>query len=516
MASPLKKLERSLRYVGAGVAAWQLRRAKDDEVRLRAAGLLQERLGRMRGLPQKVGQLLSMTAGEDVAAELAKLREGAEAMPLAELTPLLEDAWGRPLGEVVKEIDEDGLAASLGQVHRAVLLDGREVAIKVRYPGVASAVDADLSALGWVASPVGNLRRGFRMDEYQHVLRESLVEELDYELEARNQMDVAEAAPGLALCVPEVVSELSHHDVLVTGWEAGETLEQVAGCWSVKDRERLGDLLVKQFLELALIHGLVHADPHPGNYRFRRTIQGRPEVVLYDFGCVHRLERDERLALARLLHSVASADRSEDPFPLLVALGFDADLLRPMRSRLPALCSVLFEPFASRARFDLESWNNGERLVDVLGDDRHAFRIAGPAKLLFLLRAWHGLLHQLDQLGVPALWSRPLTEVWRQLGEEARALDLPEPPDPSSTLGTLAEKLEIHVSRGGKTSARVGLPAGAVERLGDFLDDDLRERIAARGIVLDDLVADTRRRGYAPGVLFDLDDGERRFEVRLV
>ena len=102
-----------------------------------------------------------------------------------------------------------------------------------------------------------------------------------------------------------------------------------------------------------------------------------------------------------------------------------------------------------------------------------------------------------------------------QLGEDARALDLPEPPDPSSTLGTLAEKLEIHVSRGGKTSARVGLPAGAVERLGDFLDDDLRERIAARGIVLDDLVADTRRRGYAPGVLFDLDDGERRFEVRL-
>lgn len=510
--TPLSSIRRTAGHVQAGSALRRLMQSEDVSTRRRAAYHLQERLGRLRGLPQKVGQIMSM-ADNDSAAELAPLQSGGPALPFSKLRDTIARAWSARPEDICAHIEPDGLGASLGQVHRARLRDGREVAIKVRYPGIEQAVQTDLRALGWLSIPVGNLRKGFDLQGYRQMLETGLAEELDYRQEAKHQAQMAAASVGLPLVVPQVVPELSSDGVLTTLWESGESLAQTSA-WSPEERGALGLALVQNFLTLAFNHGLVHADPHPGNYAFRRGPNG-VQVVLYDYGCVQRLGDRERLLLLRLLRGAVRQQASDDPFPILVELGFDADLLRPLRHKLPALCTILFEPFAARGAYDYSKWNRAPRAAGVLGEDRLNFRAAGSPRLVYFLRAFEGLCFYLRELDRPVWWSKYLNQLLDQHASGMDALDLQEPTDPNQAYGCLATSLEIRVLDGNSPKAQVKLPAGAVERLEQFIDDAVRAKIAERGISIPELVDNVRANGYAPQEVFTMEDGARKFEVRL-
>ncbi|MFT7676742.1 MAG: putative unusual protein kinase regulating ubiquinone biosynthesis (AarF/ABC1/UbiB family) [Planctomycetota bacterium] len=509
------KLGRTLRYARASLDAWRMHNGRDELVRQRAGRHLRDRLGRLRGLPQKVGQMLSMTSDTEQADLFIPLGSAAPALDFADLTPHLELAWGKQPNEICQEINPEGLAASLGQVHQARLHDGRQVAVKIQYPGMSEALDTDLSALGWIARPVGNLRDGFDMTDYQNALRESLKEELDYEAEAANQKDMARAAADskLDLVVPTVIDELSTDKVLTSTWEEGGTHLHTR-TWEAPERGLLGRRMVSQFLTMIFDHGLMHADPHPGNYRFRLGADG-PQVVLYDYGCVHRMTERERMVLLRLITEASNSSSKADPFPLLVELGFDADLLKPLRHKLPALCRILFEPFSKGGKFDMDSWNLSERVSDVLGDDRMNFRIAGPAKLMFFLRAFHGLRFHLAELGEPVSWSIPMRELQLRHGPAMAALEFSEPASKDSSYSGLATSLCIQVSEHGETKARITLPATAVERLESFVDEDLQAKIDAREIDLDAIVSRVRAQQFAPQSIFSLEDGDKHIVIWL-
>lgn len=177
MGSPLlTRLKRGVDCASIGLDQWRAKRAPDARTRAEARRHLEERLGRLRGLPQKLGQILSMSSDEEKAESFATLTDGAPAMPLEEVLGLLSERWGVDPAGVIREIDPDGLAASLGQVHRALLHDGREVAIKVQYPMVRDAVEDDLRLLGWLSKPVGDLGRGFDLGSYQRVIAQGLEE----------------------------------------------------------------------------------------------------------------------------------------------------------------------------------------------------------------------------------------------------------------------------------------------------------------------------------------------------
>jgi predicted unusual protein kinase regulating ubiquinone biosynthesis (AarF/ABC1/UbiB family) len=507
------KLARAAALAGCGLGQLAARAVDSERVQRNARRHVARTLGRLRGLPQKLGQILGTCAGQENAADFAYLTDGAEPLPLAELVPTLEQAWGQRPGRVVRSIEPAGLAASLGQVHRAELRDGRTVAIKIQYPEIAAAVAHDLEMLGWLSAPLGGLARGFDLAGYRTTIGAMLARELDYRAEAREQREYAELARGTGVCVPAPVEELCSARVLVSLWEPGEPVA-AARLWRERERALCAQTLLAHFLAHVFGHGRVHADLHPGNVRFRRA--AAEGVVLYDFGCIEHLSQRERLALRELVR--AAEDGCADPFPLFVELGFDATLLAPMRARLPALCRVLFEPFLSRAPCALENWRLGERVAELLGEQRWNFRISGPPRLVYLMRAMHGLLHHLSALGAALAW-HPLLEPFLAPALEPhtpRSEVLPGSGPETGTSGTgQARFLCIRVTRDGEVRARVSMPSSAIERLDELLEEGVRARIEQRGISLAALVRRARERQLAPQPVFQLREGTQTVEVWL-
>ena len=180
VSTPLKRLWRVglLATDLAGCACGATGKGADD-----ARRRLVERLGSLHGLPQKIGQLLAL-AGPDGPSSFAPLTETRSALPLCAALDLLEASLGRPWTDCFRSIDAEGIAASLGQVHRAVLRDGRPAAVKIQYPDSAANVDADLGALDWLSLPFGGLRGGFDLAAYRREVGGMLRQELDYRREA--------------------------------------------------------------------------------------------------------------------------------------------------------------------------------------------------------------------------------------------------------------------------------------------------------------------------------------------
>ncbi|MCB9856706.1 MAG: AarF/ABC1/UbiB kinase family protein [Phycisphaerales bacterium] len=496
-------IARTLGYADLALKARKLRRSSDREVSARARSLLVERMGKLRGLPQKMGQLLSMGGDEDRAAAFGKLTDHAEPLPFDEIEPVLRDAWDADIVSIVRSIETKGIAASLGQVHRATLMDGTDVAIKVQYPGIRKAAMSDLKMLGWLSAPAGDLRRGFDMQGYRNEILRDLDEELEYCIEAANQKRFAyfmQSQP--AWVIPDVIESLSTDRVLVTRWIDGERIE-VAAKRSLPERKALARSIIDGFFHTLFESGFIHADPHAGNYRFAHSADG-PRVVLYDFGCMYQVPAEHRMAILKLIQMTMS--NSGDPLKPLLALGFNPDLLEPICGKLAAVCGTIFEPFTYPGQFNVREWKRGERIADILGEDKWNFRMSGPPWLVFVMRAFHGLTYYLDRLDAPVSWS---IAIRRHLDANAAALaaiDVTADENQAGAFETQARHLRIRVREGDREKVLLTFPARCVDNLAELMDDDLRERIVGHGYDLEAIGKSVRRSAYAPQSLFEIND----------
>jgi len=511
----IQTIKRTADYARMARLAYSLRKSDNEQVCEHARRHLIQQMGKMRGLPQKLGQMLSFAnnSGKDShSSDFSLLQENAEPLPLESVQPIIEQAWGQKIQSIVASIDPKARAGSLGQVHRATLLDGREVAVKVQYPGIRNAVMTDLKALGWLSIPIGNLRRGFDLASYRRVIQENLERELDYLQEANSHRELgrwAENEPSLV--VPCVIDELCTENVLVTEWREGEHWQEVCDRWSDDKKQQLAVAFSRFFLQGLFVQGKIQADWHPGNFRFRYEA-GSAQIVLYDLGCICRPTDSERFALGRLIRATIHGD--ESPWPLFLKLGFQRDLLEPLQDKLPALCRTLFEPFTVEHPYNLADWNLDHRVKDVLGSDRMNFRIAGPANLVFLIRAFHGLTYYLSGLGTPIQFRRAFETCVLPIQEAMTELEL-SADDSDCGFDTLAQHMKICVRSHGRTKVKIKLRASAIENLEEYLDQDLRKRLDRRGVHLPSLVSEIRQRGYAPGPVFNLVDGTKSVCVAL-
>lgn len=498
-------------YARLAKSSLQLRWSHDAKSREAAHRLVAQRLGKMRGLPQKVGQMMAFSVDEERRDSFGALFEDAQPLPWNSVRPILQAAWSIDPETLCKTIDPQGRAASLGQVHAAELDSGRKVAIKIQYPGIRDAVLADLRGLGWLASPFGNLNRGFDLSAYRETILAGLEEELDYSREARNQASFAKG-PGRCpyVVVPRVDQGLSSENVLVTDWIDGDSWETVVRTWTAGEKQELGQRLLEWFLQCVFEYGQVHADLHPGNIRFVRSPQ-RIQIVLYDFGSVYRMSASERTMLLRLINETRG--KGESSLPLLTGLGFNPELLHPLADRLPAVCRILLEPFLVDRPYNLASWRLSERLNALLGDDRMNLRIAGPPRLLFLLRSFHNVVTYLKGLDSKISWSQLVEPHIKRNQPSMNSLPLPRVKEKKAS--AKATHLKVRVMRGGELKACVTLPARAIDRLESLLDPETLSRIEREKLDLEAIVRETQDRSYAPGPVFEMTDTQREIKVWL-
>jgi predicted unusual protein kinase regulating ubiquinone biosynthesis (AarF/ABC1/UbiB family) len=319
-----------------------------QEIQQRTADQIFRVLGELKGGAMKLGQALSIFEAAlppEIAgpyrATLTKLQESAPPLPARSVHQVLARELGEGWRDNFAEFyDTPAAAASIGQVHEAVWGDGRRVAVKIQYPGAGRALISDFTQLSRAGRLFGLLMPGLEVKPLLDELRDRVTEELDYGLEAASQHAFAQAYAGDPdIYVPDVV--MGTNQVLVTEWMDGTPLSKVISDGTKEDRDRAGILLVRFLFSGPSRAGLLHADPHPGN--FRLLDDGRLGVL--DFGAVDRLPGGLPPFFGRLLRIMHEDDPDVEAVEReLRALGFlrpgiDVDL-----DALNAFLAPLAEP----------------------------------------------------------------------------------------------------------------------------------------------------------------------------
>jgi predicted unusual protein kinase regulating ubiquinone biosynthesis (AarF/ABC1/UbiB family) len=272
-----------------------------------------ETLGQLRGGAMKIGQLASFVDVDFLPPEyravyqskLADLRDSAPPMSFDKVRQVLEREWEEPVESLFADFETEAVAAaSIGQVHRAVLSDGRQVAVKVQYPEIADALAADLGLATIGIRLAKAIAPGLDPEVVARELRERVMEELDYELEAQHQRAFARAYRDHPfIVIPGVVTSLSRRRVLVSDWVDGLDFAQTLELPQA-DRDRIGEILHRFFLGSMHRMGRFNTDPHPGNYRVRED----RTVVFFDFGNTKVVDPDWLEGRRRMLEAILEGD----------------------------------------------------------------------------------------------------------------------------------------------------------------------------------------------------------------
>jgi predicted unusual protein kinase regulating ubiquinone biosynthesis (AarF/ABC1/UbiB family) len=271
------------------------REAALERRHVEAAEQIVAALGTMKGAAMKVGQVMSfIDVGlvpeeyrEEFQRKLAALRDAAPTVSFKQMSKVIEDELDDPINEVFAEFDEQPIAAaSIGQVYRATLReDGRRVAVKVQYPGVAAAVRADMQNLGLILRLAKRIAPGMDPKAVGEEIRDRIEEELDYELEAQNQRTLARLFRGHPfIVVPDVITSLSREKVMVSQYVPGTGFEELK-TYSQEDRDRIGEILFRFYFGCLYRHHQFSGDPHPGNSML--LDDGR--MAFLDFGLFKRM-----------------------------------------------------------------------------------------------------------------------------------------------------------------------------------------------------------------------------------
>jgi predicted unusual protein kinase regulating ubiquinone biosynthesis (AarF/ABC1/UbiB family) len=407
------------RYAGTKarqiVTPAERRAALDEQFAIRTAEDVAKELGEMKGVMMKVGQLVSFIVEalpDEAQAALASLQADAAPMAPSLAAEVVREELGDEPERVFKVWEDLPIAsASIGQVHRAVTTDGRDVAVKVQFPGVGAAIEEDLDGAELMytmfsAMALTGLDARALVDE----LRARMREELDYRLEARNVAEFANHFAGHPwVRILSLVPELSATRVLTTEWVDGMPWDQFVATAPAETKQRAGEVIWRFGQHAVHRLGAFNGDPHPGNYRFHHD----GSVTFLDFGLVKRWDPGE---WERLEPSLDAIVVHRDP-ELVVTAMEHAGFLAPGHGLDPALVydyvSSPYQPYLVDEFTFTRDWMRDTlaRIVDLNGP--HAAVIAKlnmPASFVILDRVVWGISAILGKLNVTAPWRAMLLE----------------------------------------------------------------------------------------------------------
>ena len=398
-----------LGVAGRAAAGWGRRLAggNGDEISAQLMAKSAEQLfavlGELKGGAMKFGQALSVfeaAVPDELAGpfreSLTKLQTAAPPMPTRDVHAMLAQQFGRGWRERFRDfVETPAAAASIGQVHRAVWHDGREVAVKVQYPGAEEALRSDLRQLARMSRLLQPLMPGTDVKPLIAELRDRMEEELDYRDEAANQRAFAGVFDGDPLiAIPRVVASAPR--AMVSEWVTGRKLSDVIAAGTAQERDQAGALLAEFHYSAPRRAGLLHADPHPGN--FQLLPDGR--LLVLDFGAVARLPEGLPRPLS-VMTRLAMEDRPDDLVALLRREGF----LRPgsilTGEDIVAYLAPFAEPLRTETFHFTRRWLQGqaERVGDLRSPNFEVGRgLNLPPQYLLVHRVSMGTLGVLCQL----------------------------------------------------------------------------------------------------------------------
>ena len=371
-----------------------------------------ETFGQMKGAVMKLGQHMSLAADilpPEVVEILSKLQSTAPPVPFSQLRDQVIHELGSPPEELFAEFDTTAHAsASIGQVHRATLHDGSQVVVKIQYPGVDRMVESDLDNLRTLAKTMGKVWfKGDPLKFFEEV-RERLGEELDYRIERENLLLFRRLfADREDIVIPRPVEAFCSRRVLTMSYTPGMPWDEI--CCEDKDQgrrddfgARLLDLLLCQFFD----HGVMHADPHPGNF----ALDEKNRLVMYDFGCVKTFDSAFVEGYRRALRDAMQGHFDRIPTDL------DAIGIRYRGRKPPSLqwyaevAGMLLAPFLSDTPVPIhqadihsqfQSWGR-QNFTTLL-------QFEAPAELAMFNRVVAGMYGNLRRLKTTALWRDIIT-----------------------------------------------------------------------------------------------------------
>ena len=330
------------------------------------AARITRELARMRGAAMKVGQLLSMESREmlppELADILAHLRNDAHFMPPAQLKRVLSAQWGADFMTRFSRFDVRPLAAaSIGQVHRAITRDGRDLAIKVQYPGVRASIDSDVDNVATLVRLSGLLPEGIDLAPLLDEAKTELHLEADYTREGRalsRAHDLFDSVPGLR--VPRLHADLTTPDILAMDHVDAVPIETLDT--APQDlRDRIAGRLLRLVFDEIFVHGVMQTDPNFANFRYAPDTG---DVVLLDFGATRDIAPETAAAYARILRAGRAGDRGALHAAALAAGFYTADAPTDYVATILDMMQIALAPLFDPAPFDFAATDLADRMRD--------------------------------------------------------------------------------------------------------------------------------------------------------
>jgi predicted unusual protein kinase regulating ubiquinone biosynthesis (AarF/ABC1/UbiB family) len=406
-----------------GLIGGRSRRAElDERFAVRSADDVARELGQMKGVVMKLGQMLSFVVDglpPEARAALEQLQADAPPMAPSLAASVVRDELGADPDELFARWDPVPVAAaSIGQVHRATMADGRAVAVKVQYPGLDVALEGDLADARRLGALLRSVTlRSVDVEALAREFRDRMLDELDYRIEAASQQAFADRYRGHPfLSVPDVVAERSTRRVLTSVWVGGRTFAQLEADPDQGVRDRAGEAIFRFAQASILRDRSFNSDPHPGNYRF--ADDGR--VTVLDFGLVKQLTPDEFGGLMPVLDAVLEQDEQATT-EAMVQAGFLAPDHGLEPSRVFACVSAPYRAYFDDTFTFTPAYTSDalRSLLDVRGPFADVLKALDmPPSFALLDRLVWGVSAVLGRLGATGRW-RGIVAEYRSGAEPA-------------------------------------------------------------------------------------------------
>ncbi len=403
--------------VGARLPGKALEAAQKLNLRIEQTRLLVETLSQMKGAAMKAGQLLGLEGNDllppEVVEILSRLQSDGDPLPTADIERLLMEAWGQDKFKQLKSLSQEPLAsASIGQVHTG-LWQGKKIAVKVQFPGVAQTIDSDVALLKSLLEKFLVItRKKTELGDLFEEIRQTLHQETDYLAEARFMLQYRDNFQQLGgYLVPAPIMDLCTLGVLAMDYQPGQKIKDWVKHASVTEKQLLGERMMNLFLHEYLACGLVQTDPNWGNFLVAPT----GELVVLDFGACKTYSKEFRTTYRQVLSHSMHRRKAE-----LIAVSQGFGLLDP-REETEAqeaylhMMDVIIAPFRHVGEFNFATETYSQNSKDATLAFARALKFSPPPReLIFLHRKLGGVFQTLKRmetkLDLRMVWERMMQE----------------------------------------------------------------------------------------------------------